>query len=50
MKPRTWPISAVVVWIRLGNTRRRELLQWFERMLPDLLIALERGDSLIEIS
>jgi predicted nuclease of predicted toxin-antitoxin system len=40
----------VVVWIRLGNTRRRELLQWFERMLPDLLIALERGDSLIEIS
>ena len=39
-----------VGWIRLGNTRRRELLEWFERMLPELVAALDRGDTLIELS
>ena len=38
-----------VVWIRLPNTRRRELLAHFESVLPDVLIALERGESLIEV-
>jgi predicted nuclease of predicted toxin-antitoxin system len=38
-----------VVWIRLPNTRRRELLAWFETALPDVLSALERGESLIEL-
>jgi|SRR3984893_19359527 predicted nuclease of predicted toxin-antitoxin system len=38
-----------VVWIRLPNTRRRELLVWFEMVLPRLLQALERGETLIEI-
>ena len=37
-----------VVWIRLPNTRRRELLSWFETALPDILSALERGETLIE--
>src|SRR5450631_1406378 len=31
----------VVVWIRLPNTRRRDLLAWFETMLPDILSALD---------
>jgi len=39
-----------VVWIRLGNTRRQELLRWFERMFPAVVTAIERGDSLIEVS
>ncbi len=39
-----------VLWIRLGNTRRREFLRWFERILPTALSALERGDSLVELS
>jgi predicted nuclease of predicted toxin-antitoxin system len=38
-----------VVWVRLLNTRRRELLLWFETMLPRVLEALERGETLIEI-
>ena len=38
-----------VVWVRLPNTRRRELIAWFERVLPRLLQALERGETLIEI-
>jgi predicted nuclease of predicted toxin-antitoxin system len=38
-----------IVWVRLPNTRRRELLEWFEINLPDLVAALERGETLIEI-
>lgn len=40
----------VIVWIRLRNTRRRELLVWFERVLPDILEAIERGETLIEVT
>jgi predicted nuclease of predicted toxin-antitoxin system len=39
----------VVVWIRLPNTRRRELLVWFEGVLPGILEAIERGETLIEV-
>jgi predicted nuclease of predicted toxin-antitoxin system len=39
-----------VVWIRLPNTRKREFLLWFERMLPQIVEALERGERLIEIA
>lgn len=38
-----------VIWIRLPNTRRRELLARFESVLPDVLSALERGEALIEV-
>ncbi len=38
-----------VIWIRLPNTRRRELLVWFEGVLPRIVQALERGETLIEI-
>lgn len=38
-----------VVWIRLPNTRRRELLARFESVLPDILSALERGEALVEV-
>jgi predicted nuclease of predicted toxin-antitoxin system len=39
-----------VIWIRLPNTRRRDLLVWFAAVLPDLLAALERGETLIEVT
>jgi predicted nuclease of predicted toxin-antitoxin system len=39
-----------IVWIRLPNTRRRELLVWFEAALPAMIEALERGESLIEVA
>lgn len=38
-----------IVWVRLPNSRRRELLQWFEIMLPQMISALERGDHLVEL-
>jgi predicted nuclease of predicted toxin-antitoxin system len=39
-----------VVWIRLPNTRRRELLEWFETVMPQILAALERGETLVEVT
>lgn len=39
-----------VVWIRLPNSRKRELLLWFEPLLPRIIEALERGERLIEIA
>jgi predicted nuclease of predicted toxin-antitoxin system len=38
-----------IVWLRCGNTRRHELLNWFERHFSALLVALERGEALVEI-
>jgi len=38
-----------IVWVRLLNTRRTELLAWFEKAIPQLLAALERGEALIEL-
>jgi predicted nuclease of predicted toxin-antitoxin system len=43
------PGGPEVVWVRLANTRRRELLIRFETMLPRILQTLERGETLIEI-
>jgi predicted nuclease of predicted toxin-antitoxin system len=40
----------VVVWIRLPNTRRRDLLIWFATILPHIESAMERGDALIEVT
>ena len=39
-----------VVWVRVGNTRRGELLRRFEAELPRIVTALERGESLIELA
>jgi predicted nuclease of predicted toxin-antitoxin system len=38
-----------IVWLRCGNTRRHELLNWFERQFSVLIEALERGETLIEV-
>jgi predicted nuclease of predicted toxin-antitoxin system len=38
-----------VMWLRIGNTRKAELLRWFESLLPDAIAALESGEQLIEV-
>ena len=43
----THPLASI--WIRLPNTRRRELLPWFETVLPNVLSAVKRGETLIEV-
>jgi predicted nuclease of predicted toxin-antitoxin system len=39
-----------IVWVRLPNTRKRDLLAWFESALPDVLAAIERGETLVEMA
>lgn len=38
-----------IVWLRIGNTRRAELLQWFSALMPQIIAALQRGETLIEV-
>ena len=44
------PAGPVAVWVRRGNTTRRGLLRWFEPLLPAVVAAILRGESLIEIA
>src|ERR687895_770193 len=37
-----------IVWIRVGNVSRRDLLMWFRFRLPVVVAALDRGETLIE--
>jgi predicted nuclease of predicted toxin-antitoxin system len=39
----------MIVWVRLPNSRRSDLLEWFERALADILAALERGETIVEV-
>ena len=43
-------VGPAVVWIRLRNTRRRDLLIWFAAVLPDIVHALGRGETLVEVT
>jgi predicted nuclease of predicted toxin-antitoxin system len=38
-----------VVWVRVGNSRRVELLHRFDVELPKIVAAVERGETLIEL-
>jgi predicted nuclease of predicted toxin-antitoxin system len=43
------PDGPSLVWVRVGNTTRRELLAWFDRLLPEIERALLAGERLIEV-
>ncbi|WP_343162106.1 DUF5615 family PIN-like protein [Phragmitibacter flavus] len=38
-----------IVWLRIGNTSRRALLNWFEPLLPQIIQLIQQGDQLIEV-
>jgi predicted nuclease of predicted toxin-antitoxin system len=38
-----------LIWVRVGNTRRKELLAWFERVLPHVEEKLTTGELLVEL-
>ena len=38
-----------LVWVRLGNCRRRELLSAIERAWPRIQTCLEAGDRVVEV-
>src|SRR5208282_5656310 len=42
-------IPPQVIWVRLGNCRKVELLEVFSRILPALREMLAAGDAVIEI-
>lgn len=39
-----------IVWVRLPNTRKSDLLAWFETVFPDVLAAIESGETLVEVA
>lgn len=39
-----------VVWVRIGNTRRAELLRRIEADFTAIVAALERGETLVELA
>lgn len=38
-----------VVWVRLGNCRKKALFDTFERQVPAVIAALETGASVVEL-
>jgi predicted nuclease of predicted toxin-antitoxin system len=38
-----------IVWLRVGNTRKLALLQWFAALEPQIVEALLRGERLVEV-
>ena len=38
-----------LVWVRIGNCRKRALIETFERRLASIVAALEDGSRIIEI-
>jgi predicted nuclease of predicted toxin-antitoxin system len=39
-----------ICWVRVGNTRRKELLEWFARLLPAIKKKFESGALLVELT
>lgn len=39
-----------VVWLRIGNTTKRALLSRFAALEPEIVAALERGETIVEIA
>ncbi len=39
----------IILWLRIGNTSRRALLQWFEPLIPQIVQMLGTGERLIEL-
>ena len=40
----------VIVWGRFGNAGTKGLLEWFEQGFPGVGIAVQRGETLIELA
>jgi predicted nuclease of predicted toxin-antitoxin system len=38
-----------IVWVRLGNTRNKALLDSFAKLLPKVAAALANGEKIVEL-
>jgi predicted nuclease of predicted toxin-antitoxin system len=45
----TDPSGPPFVWVRLGNCRKAALLAAFDRVLPQLVQAIDAGDKVVEV-
>jgi predicted nuclease of predicted toxin-antitoxin system len=41
--------APVIVWVRVGNTTRRALLEWFEPLVDRVIAMIDSGEQLIEL-
>lgn len=41
--------APVIVWLRVGNTSRRALLEWFGPLIARIVQLIQQGDRLIEV-
>lgn len=41
--------SGSLIWVRLGNCRKRVLIEAFERALPSIITSLDQGQRFIEL-
>lgn len=48
-RPVTEPVRPGVLWVRLGNCRRKQLLEAFGRAWPAIIRSFESGEGLIEL-
>lgn len=44
------PDGPALIWVRVGNTTRRELLAWFAALMPEIERTLLAGEKLIEVA
>jgi len=43
------PAGPAIVWVRFGNTSRKDVIARFDAALPDVIDGLQRGERLIEL-
>lgn len=41
--------TPTIVWIRVGNTRRRALIEWFEPLIDTVVETIKTGNNLVEL-
>jgi predicted nuclease of predicted toxin-antitoxin system len=42
-------VAPAIVWVRLGNTRKQQLLAWFAPLLAEIVSLIEGGTTVIEL-
>jgi len=44
------PTGPAIVWLRIGNTSKRALINWFAPLLPKIEAALAAGERIVEVA
>ena len=41
--------APIIVWVRVGNTTRRALLDWFGPLVSHVILMIDSGERLVEL-